>query len=172
MRRGQCMAVIEFAIGGVFSVKGRPIPGSDAGFVVIGLFAGVIPDAVDLIGSAHLVDPGRGRRFCHRTRRRRRSGWRRACRQQKAKANHGSERSQKSHRAESIVGAVPKLTDGTVGCKVRGLYALWLQGLNGVIGTMKNGGWGEIRTHGDVAATPVFKTGALNRSATHPEITA
>src|SRR3569833_4010858 len=30
------------------------------------------------------------------------------------------------------------------------------------------GGWGEIRTHGDVAATPVFKTGALNRSATHP----
>ncbi len=34
----------------------------------------------------------------------------------------------------------------------------------------QNGGWGEIRTHGDVAATPVFKTGALNRSATHPRI--
>ncbi len=32
------------------------------------------------------------------------------------------------------------------------------------------GGWGEIRTHGDVAATPVFKTGALNRSATHPHL--
>ncbi len=31
-----------------------------------------------------------------------------------------------------------------------------------------NGGWGEIRTHGEVAPTPVFKTGALNRSATHP----
>lgn len=33
---------------------------------------------------------------------------------------------------------------------------------------MRVGGWGEIRTHGDVSATPVFKTGALNRSATHP----
>jgi hypothetical protein len=31
-----------------------------------------------------------------------------------------------------------------------------------------HGGWGEIRTHGGVAATPVFKTGALNHSATHP----
>jgi hypothetical protein len=31
-----------------------------------------------------------------------------------------------------------------------------------------NGGWGGIRTHGALARTPVFKTGALNRSATHP----
>ncbi len=31
-----------------------------------------------------------------------------------------------------------------------------------------NGGWGEIRTHGELSPTPVFKTGALNRSATHP----
>jgi hypothetical protein len=31
-----------------------------------------------------------------------------------------------------------------------------------------NGGWGGIRTHGTLARTPVFKTGALNRSATHP----
>ena len=30
------------------------------------------------------------------------------------------------------------------------------------------GGWGGIRTHGRLAPTPVFKTGALNRSATHP----
>ena len=30
------------------------------------------------------------------------------------------------------------------------------------------GGWGGIRTHGTLAGTPVFKTGALNRSATHP----
>src|ERR1700743_1561242 len=30
------------------------------------------------------------------------------------------------------------------------------------------GGWGEIRTHGELAPTPVFKTGALNRSATYP----
>ncbi len=31
-----------------------------------------------------------------------------------------------------------------------------------------SGGWGGIRTHGALARTPVFKTGALNRSATHP----
>jgi hypothetical protein len=31
------------------------------------------------------------------------------------------------------------------------------------------GGWGGIRTHGELPPTPVFKTGALNRSATHPE---
>jgi hypothetical protein len=31
-----------------------------------------------------------------------------------------------------------------------------------------DGGWGEIRTHGTLAGTPVFKTGALNHSATHP----
>ena len=30
------------------------------------------------------------------------------------------------------------------------------------------GGWGGIRTHDTVARVPVFKTGALNRSATHP----
>ena len=32
---------------------------------------------------------------------------------------------------------------------------------------IKNGG-GEIRTHGPVAQTPVFKTGALDHSATPP----
>ena len=30
------------------------------------------------------------------------------------------------------------------------------------------GGWGGIRTHETLARLPVFKTGALNRSATHP----
>ncbi len=30
------------------------------------------------------------------------------------------------------------------------------------------GGWGEIRTHGRCEPTAVFKTAALNRSATHP----
>jgi hypothetical protein len=29
-------------------------------------------------------------------------------------------------------------------------------------------GWGGIRTHGGLSPTPVFKTGALNHSATHP----
>jgi hypothetical protein len=33
---------------------------------------------------------------------------------------------------------------------------------------VKCGGWGEIRTHGELTPTPVFKTGAINRSATHP----
>jgi hypothetical protein len=31
-----------------------------------------------------------------------------------------------------------------------------------------NGGWGGIRTHEGLAPLPVFKTGAFNRSATHP----
>lgn len=35
-------------------------------------------------------------------------------------------------------------------------------------GELFNGGWGEIRTHGGVTPTPVFKTGALNHSTTHP----
>lgn len=30
------------------------------------------------------------------------------------------------------------------------------------------GGWGGIRTPGRLAPSPVFKTGAINRSATHP----
>ena len=35
---------------------------------------------------------------------------------------------------------------------------------------LSNGGEGEIRTHGARKGTPVFKTGALNRSATSPNI--
>ncbi len=31
-----------------------------------------------------------------------------------------------------------------------------------------SGGWGGIRTHETLARLPVFKTGALDRSATHP----
>src|SRR3954449_7118174 len=34
--------------------------------------------------------------------------------------------------------------------------------------TKQAGGWGGIRTHGGREPTPVFKTGALNHSATHP----
>ena len=33
-----------------------------------------------------------------------------------------------------------------------------------------NGGWGGIRTHETVSRLPVFKTGAFNRSATHPQL--
>ena len=38
------------------------------------------------------------------------------------------------------------------------------------IKSMKNGGGGGIRTHGGVAPTSVFKTGALNHSATPPRV--
>ena len=31
-----------------------------------------------------------------------------------------------------------------------------------------DGGWGGIRTHGSLARSPDFKSGAFNRSATHP----
>ena len=31
-----------------------------------------------------------------------------------------------------------------------------------------SGGWGGIRTHETLSRLPVFKTGAFNRSATHP----
>ena len=31
-----------------------------------------------------------------------------------------------------------------------------------------HGGWGGIRTHEGREPLPVFKTGAFNRSATHP----
>jgi hypothetical protein len=34
----------------------------------------------------------------------------------------------------------------------------------------RTGGRGGIRTHGTLAGTPVFKTGALNRSATLPSL--
>jgi helix-turn-helix protein len=36
------------------------------------------------------------------------------------------------------------------------------------VGQGGSGGWGGIRTHERLAPLPVFKTGALNRSATHP----
>jgi hypothetical protein len=35
---------------------------------------------------------------------------------------------------------------------------------------MRRGGWGGIRTHETVSRPPVFKTGAFNRSATHPSL--
>ena len=44
---------------------------------------------------------------------------------------------------------------------------MWL-GHGGSGGRLGSGGWGGIRTHGTVSRTPVFKTGSLNRSDTHP----
>ncbi len=40
---------------------------------------------------------------------------------------------------------------------------------NITIKTMAVGGGGGIRTHGRLSPTAVFKTAALNHSATHPE---
>ena len=37
-------------------------------------------------------------------------------------------------------------------------------------GCYKAGGWGGIRTLETLARLPVFKTGALNHSATHPAL--
>jgi hypothetical protein len=37
-----------------------------------------------------------------------------------------------------------------------------------VRGRAEIGGWGGIRTHETREGLPVFKTGAFNRSATHP----
>ena len=37
------------------------------------------------------------------------------------------------------------------------------------MGKIENGGRGEIRTHGGPKPTSVFKTGALNHSATLPD---
>ena len=61
MRGGQRIAVIDFAIGGVLAVEGRAVPGGDAGLVIVRLLARVIPDVVDLVGLADLVDAGIGR---------------------------------------------------------------------------------------------------------------
>ena len=52
----QVAAVIDFAIGGVLAVEGRAIPGGDAGLVIVRLLSRVIPDVVDLIGLADLVN--------------------------------------------------------------------------------------------------------------------
>jgi hypothetical protein len=38
----------------------------------------------------------------------------------------------------------------------------------GVTRKVNGGGWGGIRTPGEPRPTPVFKTGAINHSATHP----
>jgi hypothetical protein len=36
--------------------------------------------------------------------------------------------------------------------------------------SQKSGGWSGIRTHEGVSPSPVFKTGAFNRSAIHPQL--
>jgi hypothetical protein len=54
---------------------------------------------------------------------------------------------------------------------VRSLYAGLCVGFskpNSSIISIWSGGRGGIRTHGTLAGTPVFKTGALNHSATLP----
>ena len=48
-------------------------------------------------------------------------------------------------------------------------FPAWLPGFDGYWWKLvDSGGWGGIRTHETLAGLPVFKTGAFNRSATHP----
>ena len=44
------------------------------------------------------------------------------------------------------------------------------EGILRLLRSAKNGGEGGIRTHGDLSATPVFKTGAINHSTTSPDV--
>ncbi len=53
---------------------------------------------------------------------------------------------------------------GCKGCRLK-LARLFA----GIGGKFVLGGWGGIRTHGERKPTAVFKTAALNHSATHPE---
>ena len=46
-----------------------------------------------------------------------------------------------------------------------------LFGLSGNFGKQGTGGRGGIRTHGELPPTAVFKTAALNHSATRPDCT-
>ena len=49
-----------------------------------------------------------------------------------------------------------------------GLPGLFLWGICSGKKVKTDGGWGGIRTHEELSPLPVFKTGAFNRSATHP----
>jgi hypothetical protein len=55
----------------------------------------------------------------------------------------------------------PNLPESISGASCHGERADVTRKVNG-------GGWGGIRTPGEPRPTPVFKTGALNHSATHP----
>jgi len=57
----QRLGVVDFAVRRRMSVEARPVPGGNAGFVIVGLFARIVPGAADLIGAADLVDAGIGR---------------------------------------------------------------------------------------------------------------
>ena len=61
--------------------------------------------------------------------------------------------------------STPEKTIGATDRDQRDLVLSWSR--RGTAGT-ECGGEGGIRTHGGVSPTPVFKTGALNRSATSP----
>ncbi len=46
----------------------------------------------------------------------------------------------------------------------------YLEKIKVLLKSRKSGGWSGIRTHEGVSPSPVFKTGAFNRSAIHPQL--
>ena len=61
--------------------------------------------------------------------------------------------------------AIAELGSGRLPLKSSALHIV----AAGFLGMFLCGGRSEIRTHGTLAGTPVFKTGALNHSATLPD---
>ena len=55
MRGRQLVHVVDFAVGGHLAVEPRPVPRRDADLRIGEILARVIPDALNLIGSADLV---------------------------------------------------------------------------------------------------------------------
>jgi hypothetical protein len=47
---------------------------------------------------------------------------------------------------------------------------IFIMGMASKVGSKEFGGSGEIRTHEQITPSPVFKTGAFNRSATLPRL--
>ena len=62
VRGADLVHVEDFAIGGLFAVKLRPIPGCDSGFAIAVIDLRVVPDTIDFVGVADLV-PARRRVF-------------------------------------------------------------------------------------------------------------
>jgi hypothetical protein len=73
-------------------------------------------------------------------------------------------------QASRAANSALNVLDGSVfgHCMQRHRHQEFLRFLNAIERTVTSGGWGGIRTHEGREPLPVFKTGAFNRSATHP----
>src|SRR6478736_1896054 len=58
MRRSERIGIETFAVGSGMAIEGRAIPGRDAGFVIVRLFARIVPGVANLIGRTDFVDAG------------------------------------------------------------------------------------------------------------------